>query len=795
MVILGSKEDVFPLWMEKMNSLRKDKTLYDVCIKVGDDQITAHKSVLASASEYFNSYFVGPLKTEDAIAEVDLSTIALDFESADAVVDFLYRGVIDIHDENLEAILKLATFLLIYPLKELCIKYMEQSCDLNSYMWYYILSVDNMVDDTEYAIMVNTVKPRFHDWFINENSTMALSPYHLQKLIEDYDIFEHCSQIDRLTFLVDWVLNGKTEEHEELVCKIFDGEVAPISYDESLNDGEPQSDDNEQSDEDPHCRTDPQNDNGESQSNGEQQKDYEQQNYGSHSVSVLQNENEELNKLKQIIEVTHNDNELQKRNEEQESIEPESEEVHKINSVDEQRLRRLGFNIPKAVEKIKKKLESTKCSKEFVGKCTEVIDYLISQFIDDFQQNKADGACAEPETLKQQNQGSDVEHVLIAIAPKQLYKDFHHEIHQSRDEILDSPDDAIFDICIYAPHKLTWYYFGEGKNTTEFRQMGNGDITSIICMLDNLCCVSESESKVYMYMYSLKNCHTNSRWSYTSSDNLDTDDPRSFGFDNSTYDVKLFSADGKNLFLVLKKTNRVNTVSKVKFKCFWSVNPNNWDFVFETPYIHKSEDSMIDFGSFDVNVSPGNKELYIAAKGRRLHVFVADLQKRGFELKHHIVEAFETQSGVDDLWKPQTDIHIMLDEKQLSVVEETTDNEERLHYRIRKIDNSGKMTIELTQYYVFDTRFPTSRDVQDFGETPIKFLQRVSDGRSLWCYLSDGKFETSLAEIRPNENGFMGFIEHIPPPFSAVTMMAAGKVKREHFADLKPMTDFLQKKK
>ena len=443
------------------------------------------------------------------------------------------------------------------------------------------------------------------------------------------------------------------------------------------------------------------------------------------------------------------------------------------------------------------KLESTKCSKEFVGKCTEVIDYLISQFTDDFQQNKADGACVEPETLKQQNKGSDGEHVLIAIAPKQLYKDFHQVIHQSDDEISDSPDDAIFDICIYAPHKLTWYYFGEGKNTTEFRQMGNGDITSIICMLDNLCCVSELESKVYMYMYSLKHCHTNGRWSYTSSDYLDTDvpvpDPRSFGLDNSTYDVKLFSADGEDLFLVLKKTNSVNLVSKVKFKCFWSLYLDNWDFVFETPYIHKSEDSMIEFGSFDVNVSPGNKELFIAAKGSRLHVFVADLQKRGLELKHHIVEGFETQPGVDGLWKPQSDIHIILDGKQLSVIEETTDNEERLHYRIRKNNNSGKMTIELTQYYVIDTRFPTS--IQDFRETPIKFLESVSDGRSLWCYLSDGKFETSLTEIRPNENGFMGFIEHIPPPFSAVTMMAAGKVKREHLADLKPMTDFLRKKK
>ena len=121
MVILGSKEDICLRLMDVMNSLRKDQTLYDVCIKVGDDQVTAHKSVLVAASDYFTSLFVGPLKIEDNIAEVDLSSIAFDVESVEVVIDFLYTGVIDINEENLETILKLASFLLMSPLEELCI--------------------------------------------------------------------------------------------------------------------------------------------------------------------------------------------------------------------------------------------------------------------------------------------------------------------------------------------------------------------------------------------------------------------------------------------------------------------------------------------------------------------------------------------------------------------------------------------------------------------------------------------------------------------------------------------------
>ena len=187
-------------------------------------------------------------------------------------------------------------------LEELCIKYMKQccDCDLNLFMTYFILSVDYMVAQAE-EIMARTVKSRFHDWFIYANSTIALSPYYLQKLIEDYNIFEHCADVDSFAFLIDWVINGKTEEHEELAHKILDGTVAPIRYDESESDDWPQSDDNQEgddrqnsddiqeSDDRPHSDVAPETiNNKESQNNGEPQCDNH----------------------KQTDEVTHNNNDV-----------------------------------------------------------------------------------------------------------------------------------------------------------------------------------------------------------------------------------------------------------------------------------------------------------------------------------------------------------------------------------------------------------------------------------------------------------------------------------------------------
>ena len=52
------------------------------------------------------SLFIGPLKTD--LAEVNVSSVALDIESAIAIIEFFYTGEIYIDDGNLEAILKMS---------------------------------------------------------------------------------------------------------------------------------------------------------------------------------------------------------------------------------------------------------------------------------------------------------------------------------------------------------------------------------------------------------------------------------------------------------------------------------------------------------------------------------------------------------------------------------------------------------------------------------------------------------------------------------------------------------------
>ena len=782
MVILGSKENLCTTLMEQMNTLRKDDNLVDVCIKVDNNQVRAHKSALASGSGYFYSCFVGPLKTEDRVAEVDLSTIALNAESVEAVVDFLYIGEIDIHDENLEAILKLATFLLISPLVELCIEYMEQNYDLNTLLFYYLLSVDYMVTQAEDA-MIRSVKQRFHDWFIHLKSTTMLSPFHLQRLIEEYNIFEHCSQIDRLTLLVDWVLNGKTKGHEELVCKILDGKLVPKPYDEPDIDVKQQSDDKVQRVEETCIVNNVQKGKSGSQNKRDNVEPHPE------DVNVTQYGNNE----------PQSNQKLQKNIEDTQNKEPQSDKECKVNNNGKERL---GYEILKNVEKIKNKLESSECSKDFGSKCIQVLDNL-TQSLDGIQQHLAAEKFAYMDVDIKQNQGPDVEHVLIAIAPKQILKDFYQEI-QLDEFISDNDNVTLFDICVYIPHKMTWYYYGEGKNKSYFKRMSTSKVRSTmnICMLDHLCCVPNG---LKMYMMPLQGGNPRSIWLHTSHDGL--------GTDVQILELKVFSRDGENMYLVLKIKDKEAQETKIKFKCYWSLFLQPWKFLFETPYITEEEDACIGSGylGFNVDVSVENKKLFIAAKGTKLHMFVGDLQNRGSELRHHVFEGHAhvpdveneanepnedeiNKSNIDELWKQGSTFHILLHGNRLTLVDEVKDEEERIHYRYTTIDISGDMSIERTEYHVFDTRFPSSEYEDLVGDTPVKYFWSGSDGTSLWIYLSDGKFETSLTEMRPDVNGVMDLIEHTPPAFSAITMMAAGMVKSEHLNDLKPITNFLLEK-
>ena len=923
MVVLGTKEEIFPDIMSGMNTLRKDKTLYDVRILVKGQEILAHKSVLTPVSDYFKSLFLGPFKTDSAIVEVDFTTIALDVESAEAVIEYLYTGTIDIIEDNLEAILKLATFLLIKQLQNLCIKFMEQSRDLNSYLRYFVLAVDYMVSEAE-EVAIKIVNSRFHDWFIFRESTKSLSVCHLKKLAKSYDIFQHCSKIDTLLFLVDWLLNGQTEEHETLACEIIDPKVVEdeLSDDDQESDNEPQSDDEHQD----KTRNVPQNDvvlrNGDKpQSNNDSDHNDELENEGdtqtSHDVSqkgIATPNKVEKDSESPIKAESQNEEEPMTDQDDDEEDYDDSEENERQNSLP------MSNGIPQKIQVIHRKLESVNGCTQFKDKCKAVIDELVSNdthmvkkveecinegdvghlnrhvHVSDSQLNDVieskdlsvrthfeqteEAGCLESqpgnsskkiqgsviendkqadetylslkpnvadqlenensvskegcsvgqvkdvdvtkddakdenennvttqsiqsaETEKQteksleQTEDCDVEHVVFAVTPKKRLK------HAERSDSIRSYDE-IFDICVYNPEHKTWYYFGEGKNDGAFRKIGESKSSLFssswlnnFCTKDHLCLASPDKSSLYMYPLKPNDKRWGPSWDRISYEDIVRGFP---DFERRT-DVRFCCADGETIYMVVIKRISDYPESRLKFKCYklsaerssdsenswpWE-SKSSWDFMFETRYVLKSEDYQLYCEcNFDVYVSPENTVMLIAVISRfYLHTFFVDLKDKQAEIRYNFLEPGSSMlEGC--IFHPRTDFWILFDEKRLAFVDENFLEPKHRYYRYMEVKKS--LTIGYTGHHWVDHELPS-----DYKQTTCsKLIHSVSDSRSAWAFLSDGKFKTSLEEIRISRYGFLEFRQRTPPPFSEITLMACGMVRKKHLAHLKPMREFLQ---
>ena len=209
--------------MEELREQRKAGILCDANVKVGDTQIPAHKCVLVACSNFFKTLYTGPSKKEDGV--VDLSEVTKSDNSVEAVVDFMYSGLIEIDGDNVEAVLKLSSYLEIAPLQELCVEFittnLKLNLDMDTCLQFYLIAVEMEIPMLE-KVFHQTIRPRFHDCIIFKPSSLKISPKHLRYLLKDCDIFKHCSNVDIVSFVTEWLKSGKTEAHEQVGCEVID---------------------------------------------------------------------------------------------------------------------------------------------------------------------------------------------------------------------------------------------------------------------------------------------------------------------------------------------------------------------------------------------------------------------------------------------------------------------------------------------------------------------------------------------------------------------------------------------
>ena len=219
MVLYTASEEHFSSTLHFMNDLRKEGSFCDIVLKVGQDEMHAHRCVLAAGSPYFRSLFLGQF-TEASMKEINLSAVSVDVAAMELILNFIYSGEVDINSENLGIIIKLSSFFLLETLREFCADFMTVSLCLNNCLTYYIAAADHGL-----MILENTagfiITSRFHDCLIYEDNTLDLSTEQLMFLL-DKGIFKHCSASSVLQFLMKWIIRGQSTQHVEVGSELLE---------------------------------------------------------------------------------------------------------------------------------------------------------------------------------------------------------------------------------------------------------------------------------------------------------------------------------------------------------------------------------------------------------------------------------------------------------------------------------------------------------------------------------------------------------------------------------------------
>ena len=219
MVLYRASESHFTSLMSGLNQLRQEKTFCDVILKVGSNEIHAHRSVLVAGCQYFKSLFLGHF-SEATMKEINLSEVTENVEALEIIMNFIYSGEVEINMDNLEVIVKLSSFFLLETLRNFSAAFMKDALCLKTCLKFYLYSAEHGIADVE-VDAERMMKSRFHDVLIFEESTLNLSDDELACLIEK-DVFEHCSAYNVVQFVTKWVNKGKTEKHVSIGLELLD---------------------------------------------------------------------------------------------------------------------------------------------------------------------------------------------------------------------------------------------------------------------------------------------------------------------------------------------------------------------------------------------------------------------------------------------------------------------------------------------------------------------------------------------------------------------------------------------
>ncbi|XP_055849261.1 kelch-like protein 4 [Episyrphus balteatus] len=243
---------------EKLQSFYQENELFDTVIIAGSDHVNihAHSVVLCALSEYFLQIFRGTKRTSKdnivELKEINASTLKL-------VIDFMYSGTIELSLQTVEAVLRIASFLMLNTLVDGCCELIEENIDYSNCLYWLCLAkelklkglqassleftyihFEKISKDKEFMILnENELKDLLfndnpHGDFEEEVFLSMVAWINYNKLQREHLVFELLSMIRYWVLTPKFIVENrhsvcKTVENYELICSWLQWHLSPES--------------------------------------------------------------------------------------------------------------------------------------------------------------------------------------------------------------------------------------------------------------------------------------------------------------------------------------------------------------------------------------------------------------------------------------------------------------------------------------------------------------------------------------------------------------------------------------
>ncbi|GIY20627.1 kelch-like protein 26 [Caerostris darwini] len=196
---MGQVSNFMHMSYKKLYEFLNDGFLSDITIISENKTFRCHRIVLAACSPFFRAKFSGFFKdsTEKVVTIKHFSEMAIDH-----IIKFAYTGKIDIDIENVEEILKAASFLQIEIVVQMCERILKRQLSFGNCLGIRDISFQHglldLFDKSNSFVYINFKTISFEDEFLK------LDLEELKKLISSEDVLVE-SELDLCNAVLRWL--------------------------------------------------------------------------------------------------------------------------------------------------------------------------------------------------------------------------------------------------------------------------------------------------------------------------------------------------------------------------------------------------------------------------------------------------------------------------------------------------------------------------------------------------------------------------------------------------------------